>query len=98
MWLFTKEAAIGIVRTVMPFVYGWLIGFIPGVVTWAESFGLSQEGLTVIAGGLVYTGIRALAEKVPQVGYFLIFNTRPDYSAAPGVGVPAPPAHSGELS
>lgn len=90
MWLFTKEAAIGIVRTVMPFIYGWLVSMIPGVVTWAEGFGITQEGLTVIVGGLVYTLIRQIAEKIPQVGYFLIFNTRPDYSAAVGVGEPEP--------
>lgn len=90
MWLFTKEAAIGITRTVMPFIYGWLVGLIPSVVGFAESVGLSQEGLTVIIGGLVYTGIRALAEKIPQIGYLLVFNTRPDYSEAIGVGVPAP--------
>lgn len=79
MWIFTKEAAIGITRTVMPFVYGWLVGLIPGVVAWAEGFGLSQEGLTVIVGGLVYTLIRAVAEKVPAVGYLLVFNKAPSY-------------------
>lgn len=90
MWLFTKEAAIGIVRTVMPFIYGWLVTQIPGIVSWAEGFGITQEGLTVIAGGFVYTAIRALAEKIPQIGYLLVFNTRPDYSAAVGVEEPAP--------
>lgn len=95
MWLFTKEAAIGIVRTVIPFIYGWLVTQIPGVVAWAEGFGVTQESLTVIVGGLVYTGIRALAEKVPQIGYLLVFNTKPDYSAAPGVGEPEPPQHMG---
>ena len=90
MWLFTKEAAIGIVRTVMPFVWGWLVGQIPQVVTFAEAVNVTQEGLTVIVGGVVYTLIRQLAEKIPQVGYLLVFNTRPDYSEAVGVGEPAP--------
>lgn len=79
MWIFTKEAAVGIVRTVMPFVYGWLIGLIPGVVSFAETLGVTQEGLTVIVGGIVYTLIRAVAEKVPAVGYLLVFNKAPSY-------------------
>lgn len=79
MWLFTKEAAVGIVRTVMPFVWGWAVTQFPAVVDFAAGLGITQEGATVILGGVIYSLIRAIAEKIPQVGYLLVFNKKPAY-------------------
>ena len=80
MWLFTREAAIGIVRTVMPFAWTWAATNIPGVVSFAEgTLNLTLEGFVLIAGGVLYTLIRWFAEKFPKVGYLLVFNKAPTY-------------------
>lgn len=92
MWLFTKEAAVGIVRTVMPFVWGFLVAKIPGVLAFVESIGLTEESLIVVGGGVLYTLIRAVAEKIPAVGYLLVFNTKPEYD------LPEPTGDAGAVS
>ena len=80
MWLFTREAAIGIVRTVMPFAWTWAATNIPGVVSFAEgTLNLTLEGFVLIAGGVLYTLIRWFAEKFPKVGYLLVVNKAPTY-------------------
>jgi hypothetical protein len=79
MWLFTKEAATGITRTVVPFIYGGLINWIPPVGDWFEAIGFDQATATIILGGLLYSAIRALAEKWGWLGGLLIFNTKPSY-------------------
>ena len=80
MWLFTREAATGITRTVIAFVYGWLITRIPAVESFVVDNGIDMAGLSVVVGGVVYTLIRAVAEKVGWVGWLLGFNVKPDYS------------------
>lgn len=100
MWLFTKEAAIGITRTAMAYVWAWGLTALAGwdwlmsqsfgeaVLGWVN--GLDTTAVVLIGGTAFYGLVRQLAEKFPQVGYFLIFNTRPDYSEAIGVGEPEP--------
>jgi len=80
MWLFTREAATGITRTAITFVYGWLITRIPGIESFVVDNGIDVAGFAVVLGGVVYTLIRQTAEKWPVVGYLLIFNQKPDYS------------------
>jgi len=79
MWLFTKEAAVGITRTVVPFVYGALISWIPQVGEFAESIGFDPVAAAVVLGGLLYTAIRAAAERWGWLGTLLIFNSKPTY-------------------
>lgn len=79
MWLFTKEAATGITRTVMPFIYGGLVNAIPVIGDWFDNLGLDQATATVVLGGLLYSAIRAAAEKWGWLGNLLIFNTKPSY-------------------
>lgn len=91
MWLFSEEAATGITRTLMAYVYGFLLVQVPQVVSFADGIGITQEAVVLILGTVVYTTIRAAAEKFPWLGYLLIFNKKPSY-----VGVvetpPVPPA------
>lgn len=79
MWLWSKEAATGIVRTVMPFAWTWAATNLAVVTDFAETVGITQEGFVLIAGGLFYTLIRVVAEKVPQVGWLLGVNRKPAY-------------------
>jgi len=79
MWLFTKEAAVGITRTVVPFVYGALISWIPQVGEFAETIGFDQTTAAVVLGGLLYTAIRTAAERWGWLGTLLIFNSKPTY-------------------
>jgi len=83
MWLFTEEAATGIVRTLMAFAWTWAATNIPGVVDFVEgTLHLTLEGFVLIGGTVLYTAIRALAEKFPKVGYLLVFNKKPTYDIA----------------
>ena len=77
MWLFTKEAAIGIIRTIVPGVYAWLLTQWPTVTEVLP--GIPPESLVVAIGAALYVTIRAVAEKLPAVGYLLIFNQKPTY-------------------
>lgn len=79
MFLFTKENAIALVRTVMPFIYAWLLGLAPWMQGLMETLNLTQEGFIVVIGTVVYQLIRWLAEHYPWVGYLLIVNKKPDY-------------------
>lgn len=83
MFLFTQENATGLTRTVVTFIYAWLIGQIPGVEDWVASVGVdpvtAQATFVVVVGGLVYQAIRWAAESWGWVGYLLIFNTKPAY-------------------
>ncbi|KKK52611.1 hypothetical protein LCGC14_3103150 [marine sediment metagenome] len=78
-FVFTKENAYGVTRTFVPFFYAWLIGLAPFVQDWLATVNLTAEGFVLLFGGLLYEGIRVVAEKVPWVGNLLIFNTKPDY-------------------
>lgn len=91
MWLFTEEAATGITRTLMGYVYGFLLVQVPQVVSFADSIGVTQEATVLILGTIVYTAIRQLAEKLPWLGYLLIFNKKPSYAGVVE-SVPVPPA------
>lgn len=91
MWLFTEEAAVGITRTLMGYVYGFLLVQIPDVVSFADGIGITQEGVVLILGTVVYTTIRAAAEKLPWLGYLLIFNKKPAYAGVVETA-PVPPA------
>lgn len=104
MFLFTKENSIALVRTVITFVYGWLLTQFPAVQEWI----MSQEWLdantaiatfVVVVGGLIYQVIRVLAEKWGWVGYFLIFNEKPAYASTTSTAPAVTGAHeaSGEL-
>jgi hypothetical protein len=79
MFLFTKENATGLVRTVVTFAYAWAATNIPAVSDWLEGVGLDAASFTLIAGGLVYQAIRLAAEKWGWLGYLLIFNQKPSY-------------------
>ncbi len=79
MFLFTKENATGLVRTVVTFLYAWIATNIPAVSDWLEGVGLDAAGFTLIIGGLLYQAIRLAAEKWSWVGYLLIINTKPEY-------------------
>lgn len=81
-WLFTREAAIGIVRTVMPFVYAWLLSLAPFVADFFDRFNITAEGLTLVVGSVIYVAIRTLAQKVPAIGKLLIFDQAPSYDGA----------------
>lgn len=91
MWLFTEEAATGITRTLMGYVYGFLLVQVPQVVSFADSIGITQEATVLILGTIVYAAIRQLAEKLPWLGYLLIFNKKPSYAGVVE-SAPVPPA------
>ena len=80
MYLFTKESAVALTRTVVTFAYAWLITNIPFVGDWLTSSAWIDESLFVlVGGGLLYQLVRSLAEKFAWLGYVLIFNTKPSY-------------------
>lgn len=75
MFTLTKEGITAAVRTLMGYVYGFLLS------TFAFDLPAETEAaLTVLVGTLVYMGIRELAERLPWVGYLLIVNKAPSYS------------------
>lgn len=86
MWIVTKEALIGITRTAVAYVYAWLLTSIPAVNDFLFANDLVDEAdgliaiITVVIGTLLYSLIRWAAEKWPAVGYFLIFNVKPEYA------------------
>lgn len=84
MYLFTKENAVGLVRTFIAYVYAWLLVQIPGLQDWLADLGLNEEavatGAAVVIGTLLYQAIRWGAEKFPKLGYLLIFNDKPKYA------------------
>lgn len=89
MWIVTKEALVGVVRTAMAYVWVWLVSLFPGVQSWLESQGLYDSlenfvsgGFVLFVGTLLYALIRWGAEKWPKIGYLLIFNTKPEYAPA----------------
>lgn len=79
MFLFTKENAYGLVRTVVTFAYGWLLSLVPAVSDLLTDAGIDESLFVLLFGGLLYQLVRWVAEKVPAVGYLLIFNRKPDY-------------------
>ncbi len=79
MFLFTKENAYGLVRTVVTFVYGWLLSLSPAITDVLADAGIDESLFVLLFGGILYQLIRWVAEKVPAVGYLLIFNKKPDY-------------------
>ncbi len=82
MYIFTKENAVVVVRTVVTFLYAWAATNIPAVSDWLEGVGLDAASFTLIVGGVVYQAIRWLAEKWGWLGYLLVFNTKPAYDGA----------------
>lgn len=80
MWLFTKDAAYAIVRTVVTFAYGWIATNIPAVADILDTVGLSEGTAVLIIGGVVYTVVRQTAERWSWVGYLLVFNENPTYN------------------
>ena len=62
-----------IIRTVVPMIVGWLV----------VAFGVDPESseafLTMLLGAVYYTGVRILAEFVPQAGWLLGVNKAPKY-------------------
>jgi hypothetical protein len=80
MYLFTKENAYALVRTVATFVYAWAATSFPAVSDWVVSIGMDQGTFVLLVGGLLYQGIRLAAEKFGWLGYLLIFNTKPEYN------------------
>lgn len=101
MWLFTEEAATGITRTVISYVWVWLLSLLASwpwlmeqswgdaVLGWVNN--LDTTTLVLVGGSALYTAIRALAEKFPWVGYLLIFNKKPSYAGVAETP-PVPPA------
>jgi hypothetical protein len=79
MWLFTKEAVIGIVRTGVTYAYALLIEAIPAVEDFFAEVGFSAELAIVAVGTALYMIIRAAAEKFPWIGHLLVFNQKPHY-------------------
>jgi len=90
MWLFTEEAATGITRTVVAFVWTWLLTVLANwdwlmAQSWADAvFGwinnVDTGAFVLVGGGLLYTAIRQAAEKWGWVGYLLLFNKKPSYT------------------
>jgi hypothetical protein len=88
MWILTKEAVTGVVRTVMPYLYALLLGQLPFINSflvdngWSEAAqGFVSGGFVLVVGTFVYGAIRWAAEKYPQLGVLLVFNTKPSYEA-----------------
>jgi len=88
MWIVTKEAVVGIVRTGVMYLYALLIANFPIVNSWLTENGLSDEvqgfvsgAFVVTVGTLAYAAVRWGAEKWPNVGYLFVFNTKPSYDA-----------------
>ena len=79
MFLFTKENAVGLVRTGVVYLYSWLITLVPQVGEVLNDAGVNEELFVLIAGTLLYQLIRWGAEKWSWLGSFLIFNKKPDY-------------------
>lgn len=82
MWIVTKEALAGIVRTFMPYVWAWLLSVVGGIDWLADLLpSVPPEGLILIVGTVLYAGIRWAAEKWGWIGYFLVINQKPEYPA-----------------
>lgn len=79
MFPFTRENAVGLVRTVATFIYAWAASNIPAVETFITDAGLDAATFTLLAGGLLYQAIRWAAERWGWLGYLLVFNTKPAY-------------------
>ncbi len=83
MFLFSKDNAVALTRTVVTFAYAWLLAQWPVVGDWIATVGIdpaaAQAGFVVVVGGAIYEAIRVAAEKWGWVGYLLIFNTKPLY-------------------
>lgn len=78
MFPFTKESVVAVVRTAMAYVYATLLFPV------ANGLGVSlpeepDNWVVLLVGTAIYQAIRWVAEKVPAVGYLLVFNTKPEY-------------------
>ena len=87
MWIVTKEALTGIVRTVMPYIYAALLGQLPFINDWlvANDWADAVQGFVsgafvVVVGTVIYGAIRWAAEKWPWIGNLLVVNKAPDYT------------------
>jgi hypothetical protein len=65
--------AIAVIRTIVPAIVGWLV----------VAFGIDPESseafLTMLITAAYYTGVRLLAEFIPQAGWLLLVNKAPRY-------------------
>ena len=80
MFLFTRENAVGLVRTIATFIYAWAATNIPAVESFLVESGFDEATFTLLVGGLLYQAIRWAAERWGWLGYLLVFNTKPAYS------------------
>ena len=87
MWIVTKEALIGIVRTVVMYVYALLLAQLPWLNEWLVNEGWADEANQLVSGAFVvalgtalYAAVRWAAERWPALGYLFIFNTKPAYA------------------
>lgn len=87
MWIVTREAVVGIVRTGVSYLYALLLSSVPFVNNLLTETGTADEvgtfiegSFVVIAGTIIYSVIRWVAEKFPAVGFLLVFNTKPTYT------------------
>lgn len=86
MWIVTKEALIGVVRTVVMYLYALLLSQLPWLNDWLVNEGWADEVNNLVSGAFVvalgtalYAAVRWAAEKWPSLGYLFIFNTKPAY-------------------
>ena len=74
MFSLTKEGITATVRTLMGYVYGFVL------TTFAFELPAEVEAsLTVVVGTGIYMLIRELAERWSWIGYLLIVNKAPSY-------------------
>lgn len=78
-FLFTRENATGLVRTVATFAYAWIATQFPFISDWLATVNIDAAAFTLLAGGLLYQVVRVAAEKWPIIGYVLIINQKPEY-------------------
>ncbi len=83
MFPFTKESVVAVVRTAMAYVYASILTPIAAnfeVVVPADP----DPWVVAAVGTVLYQAIRWAAEKIPAVGWLLVFNTKPHYADVQG--------------
>jgi hypothetical protein len=88
-FILTKEWVVGVTRTAVAYAYAFILAW--GMTQWPD-FALwswlpaeASDGFVLVVGTVIYGAIRSLAEKWPQLGSLLIFNTKPQYAGVEGV-------------
>lgn len=94
MYTVTKQAMIALTRTVLPYIYAWLIGLLPFVQAFLDDIGAADDveafvtgPFVLIVGSLVYALIYWLSGQWHWIGYLLVFPTKPEYTPPP-IGTP----------